>query len=287
MIKVLNPGLWTSVQDLGRLAGKAWGVPFSGVMDTISARFANLILGNDPSDALLEFTLLGPTLEFQKNTNIVIVGAEFNPKLNDAPIQNDKSYPIKKGDILSMGNARKGVRCYLGVLGGIQSKKIFGSRSFSQAVTSAHSVKTSDIIPYNETRAKKNLNTKIKWSKDHFHQQEIRAIKGPEFHLFDQNLITEYSTGSFFSIAKENNRMAIQLNESLPSHSHSILTRPVLPGSVQYTPSGRLIVLMRDAQTTGGYPRIFQIDEPSICALAQKNTNDNIRFRLRDLYENL
>ena len=282
MIKVLKSGLWTSVQDSGRPSGKHWGVPFSGVMDAISAGFANLILGNNPSDALLEFTLLGATLEFQKNTNIVITGAEFNSKLNDLPIENDRIYPIIKGDVLSIGNARRGVRCYLGVLGGIQSKKIFGSRSFSEGITSTCSFKAGDTVPYMKSSPKIKLNTKIKWSKDHFQQQEIRVIKGPEFHLFDQDLFNQHCA-NFFSIAKENNRMAIQINESLPPHSQSILTRPVLPGSVQYTSSGRLIVLMRDAQTTGGYPRILQIHEQSICALAQKNTNNLIQFILHSV----
>ena len=282
MIKILKSGLWTSVQDLGRPSGKSWGVPFSGVMDTISAGFANLILGNNPSDALLEFTLLGATLEFQNSTNIVITGAEFNSKLNEVLIQNDKVYNIVKGDVLSMSNVRLGVRCYLGISGGIQSKKIFGSRSFSEGITTSSSFKVGDMIPYIEYAPKMKSNTRIKWSKNHFQQQEIIVTKGPEFHLFDQNSIIDYCTNSF-SIAKENNRMAIQLNESLPPHSHSILTHPVLPGTVQYTPSGRLIILMRDAQTTGGYPRILHVDEQSICSLAQKNTNDSIRFKLVDL----
>jgi allophanate hydrolase subunit 2 len=115
---------------------------------------------------------------------------------------------------------------------------------------------------------------------EQFHKEQNLGVQhGPEFDLLsDRQLETLFSRE--FTIAKENNRMAYQLNESLASHNTTMLTSATLPGTVQLTPSGKLIILMRDGQTTGGYPRILQMTERAISILSQKKFGDQVAFQL-------
>jgi len=108
------------------------------------------------------------------------------------------------------------------------------------------------------------------------------VYKGPEYkQLTDKQL--EVLFFKEFTVAKENNRMAYQLKEKIMGHKISMLTSATLPGTVQFTPSGKLIVLMKDAQTTGGYPRILQLTEKSISILSQKRMGDNLSFKLVEM----
>ncbi|MDH3796862.1 MAG: biotin-dependent carboxyltransferase family protein, partial [Flavobacteriaceae bacterium] len=106
---------------------------------------------------------------------------------------------------------------------------------------------------------------------------KLMAFPGPEFKMIQAPQMDQL-WHSKFTVAKENNRMAYQIVEGIGPHSETILTSATLPGSVQYTPGGKLIILMRDAQTTGGYPRILQIEEKSLNKLAQLKTGDRFRF---------
>ena len=107
----------------------------------------------------------------------------------------------------------------------------------------------------------------------------LETSKRPEFGLFDDKQL-ERLFSKKFSIAKEYNRMAYQLEQRLPKHTVTILTSATLPGTVQVTPNGKLIVLMKDGQTTGGYPRLLQLSDKAISILAQKKYGDDISFGL-------
>ena len=115
MIKVLKEGLFTTIQDIGRFGYKNIGVPVSGSMDQTSAKLANLLLGNDESSAVLEMTLVGPTLEFMNDTYISITGADMNPSLNKQKVLQNKPLFVNKGDILYLSHSSNGMRSYLAV----------------------------------------------------------------------------------------------------------------------------------------------------------------------------
>lgn len=276
MIKVLKPGFFTTVQDSGRLGYRDKGVPVSGVMDAISAKRINTLLENEPDDALLEITMTGPTLQFEMDTFICIGGALFSATVNDHPIENFEVHKINKGDVLSYGRLLKGFRGYLGIKGGIKTHKVLGSQSFYHPITDQASLIEHIEVDYDSFP---DFNPKISRAKMDtvLEQQQLQVEKGPEYGL----LSAEQSARLFsaeFTIAKENNRMAYQISEQIEGHSLNILTSFTQPGTVQLTPSGRIIILMRDGQTTGGYPRILQLSEKSICALAQKKMGDTISF---------
>ncbi|WMI65370.1 biotin-dependent carboxyltransferase family protein [Aestuariibaculum sp. YM273] len=280
MIKVLKQGFYTSIQDFGRFNCQQYGVPYSGVMDRYSAGLANAILGNAPDLAVIEMTVLGPALQFECNTFICVTGADISPKINNENIQKNKPVEINKGDVLSFGRLKKGVRGYLAVLGGILSEEVLGSRSMYKGVTEQGVLLKNDYIEIGVNNLfKANKNSSVKVKVDDFKGGVLEVFKGPEFDLLtpeQQSILTS----SKFTISKNNSRMAYQFEESFENNLEPIITSPVLPGTVQLTPSGQLIVLMRDCQTTGGYPRVLQLKESSINCLSQKFTGDKMQFKM-------
>lgn len=280
MVRVLNAGFYTTVQDVGRFGYGQYGVPISGVMDRYSASVANMLLGNEEYEAVLEMTMVGAILQFQNPTYICLSGANMSPKLNNVSIGLNKVFRVSAGDNLSFGKLLSGFRCYLAVLGGFKTPTILGSKSMYQGITHQYVVLKNDLLDValnNSFLIDKNASVKV--NDKSFESGNIEVYKGPEFEYLSQEQQMMLSHGEF-TISKNNNRMAYQLSESFQNTLNPIITSSVLPGTVQLTPSGTLIILMRDCQTTGGYPRILQLKESAINVLAQKFTGHAIRFKL-------
>ncbi|WP_417360386.1 biotin-dependent carboxyltransferase family protein [Galbibacter sp.] len=280
MIQVLKPGFLTSIQDKGRFGYRHSGVPISGAMDEVSSDMANALLGNSKDAAVMEITLSGPELLFESDTAIAISGAMMSPTINDNELFNDEVYRIKAGSILKFGKLVRGIRCYLAVSGGFNTKKVLGSRSWYFSVTGVEVLSTGKRLPIAENRSL-NKNPDLTAAMVHnYNSSVIEVEQGPEFDLLSEAQKAQLFNG-IFNIAKENNRMAYQLKQQIYKHTYSILTSSTLPGTVQLTPSGKLIILMKDAQTTGGYPRVLQLTEASIALLSQKSTSDEVDFTLK------
>jgi biotin-dependent carboxylase-like uncharacterized protein len=281
MIKVLQAGLYTTVQDLGRFGYRNIGVPLSGAMDALSARRANDIVGNSKEKAVLEITLSGPTLKFEKSTTIAISGAPFEVMHNDTEIAMDTLISIKKNDVLHIGKAKNGMRCYLAVAGGFQTPLVLNSRSYYAHITEKKTIEKGDLLPIAVKPEPVDVeNTPKINSKPLIDTLEV--YPGPEYGLltiFQQQGIMEQE----FTISAQSNRMASVLECNVRLSANEILTTAVQPGTVQLTPSGKMMVLMRDAQVTGGYARIFQLTEKSINSLAQKRGGETVRFRIKRL----
>src|SRR4249920_2563304 len=128
-IKVLKPGLATTVQDAGRVGYYNVGIPLSGALDQYSFSAANLLVGNDETAAVLECTLMGPELEFQRDAVIAVTGAEMAPQLNGAHAPRNEALAVKAGTVVSFDFMRVGARAYIAVAGGIDVPVILGSRS--------------------------------------------------------------------------------------------------------------------------------------------------------------
>ena len=275
MIKVIQPGLFTTIQDGGRHGYRNIGIPTSGFMDQESAWAANEIVDNDREESLIEITLKGPTILFNNNCTISITGGDFNPLINGMPIKMYESINVKLGDTLKINNTKNGARCYLAISGGIDVKSIFGSKSFLSNITESYYLRKGDEIKISD-----NFNNKIlKKNKLKFKlNRSMDVFKGPEFDLLSikvKNILFENE----FTI-RSNSRMAYNLDEKAQIGIKSIISSPVMPGSVQLTPSGKMIILHRDCQTIGGYPRILQLDTNSLNNLSQLKSNDKIKFSL-------
>ncbi len=280
MIKVLKAGFYTTVQDMGRINYQEFGVPVSGVMDRYSAKIANALVGNNETAAVFELTMTGPTLVFDVTTIIAVTGANMSPRVNGISVSMNSLLQIKPGDILSFGKISDGFRSYVSVAGGLLTTEKLGSKSMYTGLTRHNRVNKGDEIHISATKVHDDVkNASIKLTTKHFDDPRIEVYPGPEFEKLTSNQSKELFTKEF-TISKENSRMAYQLEQPLDNTMEPIITSLVMPGTVQLTPSGKLIILMRDCQTTGGYPRILQLSDDSIDRLSQKYMGHNINFRL-------
>ena len=279
MIEILQTGIHTSIQDIGRHHFKNFGVPVSGALDQSACLIANSLLNNSPKAAVLECCIKGPKLKFHDNYYICITGAEMNVRLNDEILKNYKPYFVKKEDVLSFGIAKLGCRTYLGISGGIETEKVLGSRSQYQNITSSNKIIKNTIIPIGKSNFKPVVGTRVKEQKINYTKINIEVYEGPEFKFLEKEQ-RKLIQKKIFHISALNNRMAYQLNEKFAHNLPQIWTSPVIPGTVQCTPDGSMIILMRDSQVTGGYPRLLQLTETSIQLISQKTTNNKIRFKI-------
>ncbi|MDT0607735.1 biotin-dependent carboxyltransferase family protein [Croceitalea rosinachiae] len=278
MLKVLKPGFFTSIQDNGRYGYRNKGVPISGAMDSRALNMVNSLLENPVNAAALEITMTGPTLIFEEETYVSLSGGVISATLNNEPIENYKVYKVEKGDIISYGRLESGFRGYLAVKGGFSLKKTLGSSSQYFPLTAKRCISEKDEIPFEPTL---NFVPKISELKidSYLTEKQLQVSRGPEYTILnDKQLEALFSKG--FTVAKENNRMAYQVSEFIEGHSIPMLTSATLPGTIQLTPAGKLIILMKDGQTTGGYPRILQLTEEAVCVLAQKKSGDSINLKL-------
>lgn len=279
-IKIAYPGLYTTIQDLGREGHADAGVPESGAMDKQALRLSNLLLNNPESSAVIESTLMGPNLLFLKPTIFVLTGAITKAFLGGKKLEMNRVYTAKKGALLKVGNVLQGCRTYIGLDGGIASDTVMNSRSMFYPLTSQSRLHKGDVLKTNTSNFGELKGGRVHVSPTNLVNRKaaVQTYKGPEFgHLSSQN--QRHITQQLFTIGS-GNRMGIALQEILTPETLTILTGPVLPGTVQLTPSGRLYVLMRDCQTTGGYPRVLQLPEHSINRLAQMVTGEKIRLSL-------
>jgi len=280
VIAILHPGIYCSVQDQGRFGHTKIGVPQAGCADTYAAKMANALLKNHEKDALIEITFGQGEFKFTSDTYICLTGADFSPKLNGKLIKMQSVFFIKKDSVLSFGKRVYGARVYLSVQGGIQTKTVYGSRSFFDGIAQQKLGKGAmlPILPI-QKYADNNF-SRVRVSEKHFTTIYLPCLKGPEFFKLNQEQQRKLFTP--FSISDDNNRVGYRIKESLENNLCSILTSAVLPGTVQLTPSGKCIILMQDCQVSGGYPRILQLSEIAIARVSQKITGDKIQFVLED-----
>lgn len=279
MLKVLSTGLQTTFQDLGRFGYRKLGVPLSGVMDQKLAQFANSLVGNSLDETVIEFTVIGPTLEMLEDVELAVAGFGFSLQRNNNPIPSNQKHFLEKGTVLKIGSSSKAVRGYMAVKGGYQIAKVLGSASFYPLISPKLSIEKGIIINKNDLPKNTIEHSVFDFDFSNYETPKIEVYKGPEFELLS-NEIRKQLFKSEFKVNPQSNRMAVFLDSSFHFSAQEIITSPVQPGTIQLTPSGKMIVLMRDAQTTGGYARILQLSENSVNKLAQKPAGTSILFKL-------
>lgn len=277
MLEILKGGTHSTIQDDGRSKFRGKGIPVSGAMDSYAHYLANNILGNNDGEAVIEFVFQGPTLKFHRPTTIVLTGADFNAKKNGQEIPTRKRIRVKTGDVIELKTARNGVYGYLGISGRFLIEKKFESQSYYPNICEKTILKTGMKLDFIGRLISSNQNAKSKIVRNYLENLEV--LKGPEFHLLPDKQ-KEIIENEAFVISNHSNRMSIQLEHNFELGMKDILTVPVQPGVIQMTPSGKLMALMQDAQTTGGYARVLILTEESRSLLAQKQPRTEIEFRL-------
>lgn len=279
-IKFIRAGLSTSIQDAGRFGYGSCGIPQSGVMDQYTAQLTNLIAGNRKNDPVLEITRSGPKLEMNTSLRITIGGLAVETFLNGKKLNLFEAFTVKKGDVLEINRILKGNFAYLSIYGGFETRNLLSSKSMYQGVTSKARFKNGDVLKIQtKTNFTPSPNTKVSFDYSQYKNQIIQVYPGPEFGLLTEDNQMKLAS-QLFTLTPESNRMAFTFKEKLTPQKVSILTAPVLPGTIQLTSGGSIIALMKDAQVTGGYPRILQITEEAMNILAQKQPGDQIGFQL-------
>ena len=282
--KILNPGLFTTIQDLGRFGYLKYGVPISGAMDTFSFVAANLLVANNPNDACLEITLIGPELQALARTQVAITGGLASPKINGQNVPMWETLDVQEGDIISFGKIVKGCRLYFSIRGGVNTPLVLGSRStYVRGMLgglNGRQLKTGDII---EVFAKPHLETRLSMSEELMPQFTGRfmmhVILGPQSDMFTEKGMQTFLSNSY-KVTSEADRMGYRLEGPTIEHKSKaeIISDALLPGSVQVPRGGKPIMIMRDAQTTGGYPKIAVVVSPDVSLLGQARPDDTVEF---------
>lgn len=278
-------GLRTSVQDLGRTGYQHFGIPRGGAMDRASAKIANMLVENEPGTPVLEMTLMGPEIHFEGECQIALTGADISPSVNEAEAPMYETISVKDGDVLSFDGLKWGCRAYLAVRGTWQAVSWLGSCSASSCNWMAL---TPDSIIKKENRLV--IHTKPPIQKKRYPEADIPAfnkriavkiLPGPEFGVFSDDVLSHFF-GHSHRVAIESDRMGYRLDINIPGFvpPPEIISSGIIPGTIQITNAGQPVILMVDAQTTGGYPRLGNILTDDIDRVAQLRPADEIQFSL-------
>ena len=274
MIHVVAPGLQTSVQDLGRPGFAHIGVGAAGAMDDVALRLANALVGNDDSAAALEITLRGPTLRFDAPALVAFTGGDVA-----APMW--RPHLIDAGTVLDVGALRSGCRTYLAIAGGLRTQTLMESRSVDVNGGIGRALIADDTLAH---AAFAETHPRATWSLDPapwFDERgdhAIRLVRGAHFDHLDAASRSALFAREF-RIDTQSNRVGYRLDGvPLRVSTQQLISEGVTPGTVQLPPGGAPIVLMREAPTTGGYPRIGHVAAVDLPRLAQRRPGQVVRF---------
>ena len=283
MIRVLSPGLLTTIQDLGRPGLGALGVPPGGAADAHALRLGNLLLGNDEGAAALEATLAGPTLVFEEEALVLVAGAPFAATLDGEELATWSAARMRAGGKLVLGRAASGARAYICVRGGIEVPRLLGSRSTDVATgfggLEGRALKAGDLLSVGEAplapRGRRVDAAIARWNGP---RRLLRVTAGPQAEWFAPEAVAAFYARPFRASASSS-RTGVRLEgEPLVAPDRSLVTEGVVAGAVQVPAAGLPIVLLVEHPSTGGYPKIANVISTDLSALAQLRPGDEVRF---------
>lgn len=289
-IKIIcqKSGLYTSIQDEGRFGVQDQGIPFSGALDKTSMHIANKLVGNPIDTPVLEMTMFGPSLLFEGSGQVSITGADMKAELNGEAVEIYTTINIESGDLLTFHDTNFGCRAYLGIGGQWQTQKWLNSFSAVPSLLKAKGlnsrvedgfefvVDTHDAVSITSYP----LQQRPIYSECYI----VRVVTGPEFDQFDIGVIQDFFN-KVFMVDADSNRMGYRLKGSLENYTPrgEEISSGVATGTIQISNAGSPIILMADAQTTGGYPRICNVVLDDLDIVAQMKPGDELKFMLVSL----
>jgi antagonist of KipI len=276
-LTIRRAGMQTSVQDLGRRGFRSAGVPLSGAMDPFAARVANLLVGNTEPEAVLEFTLVGPDIEFSEDALISVTGAECENVPSWTPMV------IRAGEVLSCGPCIRGCYGYVAVAGRIEIESVMGSRStylrggwggfLGRALQSGDKLKVERLRKLPRILQGWRIDQRILPA---YHRHApLRVMRGGQGRVIDSLVASE------FSVTARSDRMGLRLSGPVLASDRAgeLTSAALIPGTVQVPPDGQPVVLMADAQTIGGYPQVAHVINVDLPLAAQLRPGDPVHFR--------
>ena len=284
VLRVEVPGLFSTIQDLGRLNAISAGVQQGGAMDRFAHSAANLLVGNDPALATLECTFTGPNLIAESACLIAITGADFDPHINGAAAPSWTGLFLGPGDRLTFGTRRAGARVYIAIAGGIEADRWLGSASTnvlaSRGGKEGRPLKSGDAIstaggPRKPSVAGRGLPENLRPA---YSDHTLHAVAGPQV----KRLSPEGRSLLFaapYRLSSNSDRMGYRLEGPLLSTSgDELLSFGLVSGAVQVPGNGQPILLMADCQTAGGYPVVATVVSASLPIAGQLSPGDEVRF---------
>ncbi|MBO8169123.1 MAG: biotin-dependent carboxyltransferase [Thermoanaerobacteraceae bacterium] len=282
-IMVHNPGLLTTVQDAGRFGYQHIGMPTAGVMDFFAYQAANRLVGNSSGEAVLECTLVGPTLEFTEDALVAVTGGDLSPQLDGMPLPMWESCLVSRGSKLSFQGVRSGARAYIAVAGGIDVPLVMGSRSTylrgKLGGLEGRKLRQGDYLPVGKTDGRPSLLRVKPDCIPDYSRETVRVVLGPQDDYFTSEGIKTFLNETY-EVTKNSDRMGYRLTGPTIEHGKGadIISDGIPLGGIQVPGHGEPIIMMVDRQTTGGYPKIATVITPDISLVAQKNPGDRIKF---------
>ena len=279
--EVIKAGMLTTVQDLGRSGRQHQGIPVGGPMDRTAARVANLLLGNDENDPLLEVTVNGPELLFLRECWIAVTGAEVRG------VPGWRPWKVDAGQIVSLSELVRGARAYLAIAGGLEVARVLSGTGTllrtGMGGWNGRALKNGDRLGVRPGV----LELSGRWSASAEFcaatsgEVTVRFVAGPQWAWFSAASRRAF-LGKPFSPTAKSDRMGLRLSGPellLEQAGRELLSEGVAFGSVQVPPDGQPIVLMADRPTVGGYPKIAQVIAVDLPKLAQARTGDSLKFQ--------
>lgn len=286
MITVIQPGTFTTVQDLRRVGFQSAGVPECGAVDKFSMRCSNLLVGNLESEPVLEITLFGPQITFANPAIVAVTGANLSPRLDGEPVENWTSFSVPAGGILSFGGPVTGARSYLSFAGGIRSSSVAEVMgSYSTYVPGGFGglggrpLKAGDELEIGETNVNEFRQREFSSHPQFSEDALLRVLLGPQNHLFTDDSI-QLMSDSDYQVSVDSDRMGIRLEGAPLTHLNSpdVVSDGTAFGTIQVPGSGLPIILSADRGTTGGYPKIATVISADHSKLGQLLPGNTVRF---------
>ena len=289
-IKVIAPGVLTTVQDGGRFGHQAAGIPEAGAMDRASLALANRLAGNPAGAAALELTVFGGTFEFDGDGTIALTGADMHPLRNGSPVPMNLAIEMEPGDRLELGAAEKGVRTYLAVSGGIDVPVVLGSRSTDLKSRlgglEGRKLKAGDVLESGAAALAEAQEPffgpvlqRLAQAANPEGITQIRFLFGPQDAMFSEEAKRTF-TENIYTLSAACDRMGYRLEGPavLSRNGTDILSEGICFGSIQVPANGQPIVMMADHPTTGGYAKIGTVLSEDLPLMAQLGPGKRICF---------
>ncbi len=286
-LKIIDAGLFTSIQDAGRTGYRKYGIPYSGAADPKAYEEANRLVGNQAGSPVIEFTLQGGRIRFNSRAVIALTGADMSPVLNGSAVIMYGSFLVKEGDELKLQFAKRGCRTYLAIAGELKADKVFGSYStFGKAGFGGYkgrNLKAGDELSWTETTKQfSELKTPVEEIPYYSSKLKLKLMKGPEWNWLSEEGGRQFLDQEF-KVSSSSDRMGVRLEGTkVKALERQMISSPVIPGIIQLPGNGEPIILMNDGQTIGGYPRIAKVYDSELWRVGQVKPGDTIRFEMKE-----
>ena len=284
-ITVLNPGLLTTVQDAGRVGYQQFGVSVSGVMDPRAMNIANILVGNDEGEAVLECTMMGPQLRFDEANVIAVTGGDLGLTLDGQPVATYSAFLVQAGQTLRFTALRTGCRAYIAFAGGLDIPLVMGSRSTYMKAKiggfEGRKLEKGDEIGFRSPKTDLR-NLAIRHMAPEFTpraEYTVRVVMGPQDDMFtDQGI--ETFLGETYTVTPEFDRMGCRMDGPVIEHKNGgdIISDGIAFGAIQVPSAGKPIIMLADRQTTGGYTKIANVISADFRIIGQLKAGDKVRF---------